>query len=105
MSALVKLGSTEIAMREGWRSEDTSGDGITRMRVHFPNGYSASIVRGLGTYGSEEGLFEGAVMRGDDGIVYDTPITDDVVGWMTEAQAFEFMDKVAALPAPAAVAS
>lgn len=55
----------------------------------FPNGYGASIVRGYGTYGYEQGLYELAVIRfvGDDpddfGLCYSTPITDDVLGYLS----------------------
>ena len=59
------------------------GMGI-QCRIEFSNGYGASIVKGPYTYGGRDGLFELAVLGSDGGISYDTPITDDVVGYLTE---------------------
>jgi len=66
-------------------------------RHTFPNGYSVSVVRGSGTYGAEAGLYELAVMH-DGKLVYDTPVTDDVLGWLTEGDVTERMNEVAHLP-------
>ena len=52
--------------------------------VQFPNGYGASIVQGPHTYGGSKGLYELAVFGKDGGITYDTPITDDVLGYLSE---------------------
>lgn len=68
--------------------------------VRFPNGYGASIVRGPYTYGGSDGLFELAVVRFDgDGwdLTYETPVTDDVLGWLTEAQVEETLAAIEAL--------
>ena len=48
----------------------------------FDNGYGASVVRGPYTYGGDSGLFELAVIKFDGNrhdLVYDTPITNDVL--------------------------
>jgi hypothetical protein len=50
-----------------------------RLKVHFPNGYTASIIRTEYSYGGAQGRYELAVMRGGE-IVYDTPLTEDVLG-------------------------
>ena len=53
--------------------------------VFFPNGYGASIVKGDGTYGAEDGLYELAVLQGSlDSwhICYETPLTSDVLGYL-----------------------
>ena len=63
-------------------------------RYFFPNGYGVSVVRfttpfGSGSYGSEEGLYEAAVLKGVEEnwqICYDTPITEDVLGHLTEEE-------------------
>ena len=52
--------------------------------VQFPNGYGASIVKGEHTYGGKDGLYELAVYGQDGHISYDTPITEDVMGYLTE---------------------
>jgi len=54
-------------------------------KMDFPNGYTASVV----SYGGDQGLYELAVMR-DDEVVYDTPITSDVLSHLTP----EEVDKV-----------
>lgn len=59
------------------------GMGI-QCRIEFSNGYGASIVKGPYTYGGRAGLFELAVLSSDGAITYDTPITDDIVGYLTE---------------------
>jgi hypothetical protein len=60
-------------------------------RHFFPNGYGVSVVQfttpfGSGSYGAQEGLYELAVLKGveeDWKICYDTPITDDVLGYQS----------------------
>ena len=54
--------------------------------VQFPNGYGASIVQGLTTYGGPNGLYEIAVFGKDGHITYDTPITNDVLGHLSEEE-------------------
>lgn len=64
----------------------------------FANGYAASVVCGPWTYGGEKGLFELAVMH-DGKLDYTTPITNDVIGHLTEAQVEELLAQIEALPA------
>ena len=52
--------------------------------VQYSNGYGASIVQGPHTYGGPLGLYEIAVFDKDGQITYDTPITDDVLGHLSE---------------------
>ena len=54
--------------------------------VQFPNGYGASIVQGEHTYGGKDGLYEIAVFGKDGHISYSTPITDDVLGYLSEEE-------------------
>lgn len=63
-----------------------------------PNGYGASIVKHSFSYGGKSGLWELAVLLGD-AICYDTPITDDVLGYLSEEDVNETLIKIAALPA------
>lgn len=69
--------------------------GGSQWKFRFPNGYGASVIDD--GYGAEAGLYELAVLRGGH-IVYDTPITDDVLGWLTEDQVTEALDQIEALP-------
>jgi hypothetical protein len=64
----------------------------------FPNGYGASVVSHDNSYGGKNGLFEVAVLRGDD-IVYDTPITQDTVGFCEFGDVAEVLEKIKNLPA------
>ena len=54
--------------------------------VQFPNGYGASIVKGEYTYGGPKGLYELAVFGKNGEITYDTPITEDVFGYLSEEE-------------------
>lgn len=63
-------------------------------RLDFDNGYGVSVVRGPYTFGGEEGLYELAVMRGGRGPVYDTPVTDDVEGHLTEEDVTNLMIQI-----------
>lgn len=71
----------------------------------YPNGYGVSVVRFNGSYGWPE-LYELAVIEvNGDGwrLTYDTPIADDVIGFLTPEGVSEIMEKVAALPGRAEV--
>lgn len=73
----------------------------------FANGYGASQIRGWGTHGAAEGRWELAVIRwtGDGfDLVYDTPVADDVIGWLSEEDVQEKLRAIRALPAPQAEA-
>lgn len=63
----------------------------------FDNGYSVSVVQFPGSFGYKAGLWELAVIH-DGEIVYDTPVTDDVLGYLTEDDVSRHMAAVAALP-------
>ena len=54
--------------------------------VQYSNGYGASIVQGPNTYGGKDGLYEIAVFGKDGHITYDTPITNDVLGYLSEQE-------------------
>lgn len=62
----------------------------------FDNGYEASVICNYGSYGNKDGLFEVAVMKDGD-IVYDTTVTDDVVGWLDFAGVADILNKIKAL--------
>lgn len=62
--------------------------------VTFKNGYTASIISGPRTYGTEL-----AVLK-DGEITYDTPITNDVLGHLTDTSLRIALEDIAALLAP-----
>ena len=66
----------------------------------FDNGYGASVIRNKFSYGSDSGLYELAVIQGTPGdfsLVYDTPITNNVNGWLTPREVVYQIRKVKAL--------
>lgn len=52
-----------------------------------------SVIRSSMTYGGSQGLFELAMLRNDK-CVYDTCITDDVLGWLKVEDVLEVLEKV-----------
>ena len=66
----------------------------------FSNGYGASIVRFDGSYGYPR-LFELAVVKGKDwescSLTYETSITDNVLGYLTEEEVGKILEKIEAL--------
>lgn len=66
----------------------------------FKNGYGASVVFFRGSYGYEAGLLELAVLKFeskdplDFHLVYDTIITNDVIGWLTPADVEKLLKKI-----------
>ena len=62
-------------------------------RTKFDNGYDASVVQSPYSYGGDKGLYELAIFK-DDQICYDTPITDDVIGYLREQDVTEVMEKI-----------
>jgi len=68
-----------------------------RYVFQFPNGYGASVIRSPYSYGGPDGLYELAVLKNGK-INYKTPITDDVVGWLTPDEVTELLGQIQALP-------
>ena len=60
----------------------------------FENGYGASVVCTPYTYGGDKGLYELAVFGNDGHITYDTPITNDVLGYLSEQDVTEILIKI-----------
>lgn len=61
----------------------------------FANGYGASVIDD--GYGRESGLYELAVIGKDNRLDYSTPITNDVLGWLTAEEVAEVLDRIEAL--------
>jgi hypothetical protein len=64
----------------------------------FDNGYGASVVSHSGSYGGNAGLFEIAVLDNRGHIVYDTPVTSRVAGYLDFADVVAVLDKIKQLP-------
>jgi hypothetical protein len=61
--------------------------------IAFDNGYGASIVQTEFTYGGKDGLYELAVFKNGH-ITYDTPITNDVIGYLKEEEVSKIMEQI-----------
>jgi len=68
-------------------------DGVIT-RIIFDNGYGASVVKHEHSYGGDKGLYELAVLGKDGQITYDTPITNDVIGYLTEDEVTDFLRQI-----------
>lgn len=77
--------------------EDLSWRDGQAYRFYFPNGYGASVVRHGGSYGGREGLWELAVLDSNNKLTYNTPITNDVLGWLDVSEVNNLLDRIVAL--------
>lgn len=59
----------------------------------FENGYGASVVKNIFSYGNTRNLFELAVLK-DGQIYYETEITDDVIGYLTNRQVLRILERI-----------
>jgi hypothetical protein len=66
-------------------------------KVMFDNGYGASIIKTSYSYGGKDGLYELAVLDSEGSITYETPITDDVLGYLTEADVENYLHLISQL--------
>jgi hypothetical protein len=70
-----------------------SADGIIS-RITFENGYGASVVRHEYSYGGKDGLYELAVLNSDGELCYDTPVTNDVIGYLRPEDVTDVLAKI-----------
>lgn len=73
------LDTIQFGTHKATHSKRNDGD---QWKFNFPNGYGASVIRNQYSYGGPEGFFELAVFLGGE-LCYTTPITNDVLGWLT----------------------
>ena len=67
------------------------------VHAFFRNGYGISMIRNSYTYGGSDGLYEIAVLDSDGEIDYSTPITNDVIGWLTRDECIRYAGMIASL--------
>jgi hypothetical protein len=72
----------------------SAGMGGVMSRIVFDNGYGASIVCTPHTYGGDRGLYEIAVLDTEGRLTYDTPVTDDVIGYLRPEDVTDVMEKI-----------
>ena len=82
-----------------------TNDGYNEIYAHhiFDNHYGVSIIKTPYSYGGKEGLYELAILVMKPGdkyseLCYDTPITNDVMGYLTPEDITDIMKQVSELP-------
>ena len=68
--------------------------GLNAARIMFDNGYGASVIIGPYTYGGEDGLYELGVLGKDKKLTYDTPVTEDVKGYLSEDDVTKLLEQI-----------
>jgi hypothetical protein len=78
-------------------NEHPNGMGGVQAKIQFPNGFGASVVKTPFSYGGKNGQYELAVFGQDGNITYDTPITNDVLGYLSETAVSTTLAKIQSL--------
>ncbi len=66
----------------------------------FPNGYGVSLIKNEFSYGGQADLWEIGIIKINSvdplewGLCYDTLVSDDVIGYLTDDEAREIMKQV-----------
>lgn len=82
-----------MAITKDAKITDHSNSYMQRIRIMFPNGYGASIIKGDGSYGTELAVITA------EGLCYDTEITDDVIGNIESLEELNgYLERIKALP-------
>lgn len=68
------------------------GNGLQAV-MNFDNDYGVSVVKFNGSYGYNSDLWEVAILY-KDALTYNTDITDDVLGYQTDQDVTDVMEKV-----------
>ena len=82
-----------MAITKGAKFTDRSDAYMQRIRIMFPNGYGASIIKGDGSYGTELAVITA------EGLCYDTDITNDVICNIENLEELNgYLERIKALP-------
>ena len=76
--------------------ETNSFMGGMQLVYKFPNGYGASVIKHEGSYGYDQGLWEIAVLDGDD-LCYSSPIANDVLGRLNDKEVEDTLLRIKSL--------
>lgn len=67
--------------------------GGEQWKFKFDNGYGASVITGCIAYCNECQPYELAVLEYGE-LCYSTPITDDVIGYLTSDEVYDLLDRI-----------
>ena len=91
----IKFGKYE-PQQEFIISDQENGNSMKHI-YKFSNGYGASVIQSEYSYGHENGLYELAVLK--NGVFcYSTPITADVIGYLSADEVAEYLQRIEKLP-------
>jgi hypothetical protein len=81
--------------REYLKDTDYVNGGVQH-KYSFPNGYGASVVKHDFSYGGKQGLWELAVLEGEE-LCYTSGITDDVIGHLSWVNVEKILGEIKSL--------
>ena len=65
-----------------------------KARINFDNGYGASVIKNILSYGGSAGFYELGVTK-DDQLHYDNPVANgDVIGWLEEEEVSKLLIEI-----------
>jgi hypothetical protein len=79
---------SEVSIKGGATIEKTDLPDMNGYQLvyKFDNGYGASVVKHDFSYGGKDGRYEVAVLDNEGVMCYDTPITNDVIGYLNMSE-------------------
>lgn len=82
------------------RISNESSEDLARAHVYFKNGHKLSIIRGLGSYGGDKGLFE--IEFEDKALIDKEDCSNEsvgaIVGWLSLERVNYYINKIGKLP-------
>lgn len=67
--------------------------GATQAIMSFDNGYGISVIHGNSSFHCDDKTYEVAILK-DGSLCYDTPLTDDVLGYQTKCNITKIMKEL-----------
>jgi hypothetical protein len=65
-----------------------------KARMMFDNGFGVSVVSHTFSYGGKDGKYELAVLDSNGELTYETPITNDVMGYLESEEVTNIMKDI-----------
>lgn len=86
-----------MGLNEKYLVRNIPRDGGVQKLYRFDNGYGASVLQCSYSYGYEDDLWEMSVIKWDGDVfdmTFDTPIADDVLGYLDEDDVNEVLAQI-----------